>query len=469
MPLESIRSEAGRPDDPLLLASTHDVTEEDLRRLPAAVIGGPIGAEAADAAEAIAALRKVYCSTTGYDLAHIFVPEEREWLREAVERGPLPCRRPTPIDGRALLERLTEVEVFERFLHRSFPGKTRFSIEGLDMLVPDARRGHRRRGRSGHRQRVIGMAHRGRLNVMAHVLGKPYEQILAEFKDPLQSRSFREDMAWSGDVKYHAGASARSMADEESGSSSRCRRTRATSRRSIPSWSGWRAPRGRAPIAPARRASTRPSSLPILIHGDAAFPGQGVVAETLNLHRLPGYQTGGTIHIIANNQLGFTTLPEEAYSTSYASGLARGFKIPILHVNADDPEACVAAARLAFDYRARFRRDVLIDLVGYRRYGHNEGDEPAFTQPLMYQRITAHPTVREIWARTLQERGLVEEALPEALVRERMDALAEDARRAAARRGARRAAAGAGACRVPRGAHARLCRSIGFAPSTTRC
>ena len=146
--------------------------------------------------------------------------------------------------------------------------------------------------------------------------------------------------------------------------------------------------------------------LPILIHGDAAFSGQGVVAETLNLHRLDGYTTGGTIHIIANNQIGFTTEPHDAYSTLYASGLARAFKIPIVHVNADDPEACVAAARLAFGYREQFKRDFLIDLVGYRRYGHNEGDEPAFTQPMMYRKIAEQPTVRQIWARTLETRGV---------------------------------------------------------------
>src|SRR5512140_385770 len=159
------------------------------------------------------------------------------------------------------------------------------------------------------------------------------------------------------------------------------------------------------------------SSLPILIHGDAAFPGQGIVAETLNLSRLPGYQTGGTIHIIVNNQLGFTTGSEDSYSTSYASGLARGFKIPIVHVNADDPEACVEAARLAIAYRTTFRRDFLIDLIGYRRHGHNEGDEPAFTQPMMYGKIAAHPTVREIWGKTLVDRGAIDPAVPEALNR----------------------------------------------------
>ena len=157
------------------------------------------------------------------------------------------------------------------------------------------------------------------------------------------------------------------------------------------------------PASPASRCSTPRVTLPVLIHGDSAFPGQGIVAETLNLGRLDGYTTGGTIHIIANNQLGFTAVPAESYSTSYASGLARGFKIPIVHVNADDPVACIEAARMAWAYRARFQRDFLIDLVGYRRYGHNEGDEPAFTQPLMYQKIASHPTVREQWAAHVEQ------------------------------------------------------------------
>jgi 2-oxoglutarate dehydrogenase E1 component len=164
-------------------------------------------------------------------------------------------------------------------------------------------------------------------------------------------------------------------------------------------------------------------TLPILIHGDAAFPGQGIVAETLNLSRLPGYSTHGTIHIIANNQLGFTATPQDSYSTSYASGLARGFKIPIVHVNADDPVACLEAARLAWEYRARFGLDFLVDLVGYRRHGHNEGDEPSFTQPVMYKMIASHPTVRERWARTLVEKGTIPEELPDALVRKYFDEL----------------------------------------------
>jgi 2-oxoglutarate dehydrogenase E1 component len=396
----------GKPPigDPSLLADTHGVTSDDLQRLPASLVAGPLEG-VSSAHEAIEALRRIYCSTTGYDYAHVFVPEEREWLRQAAERGRF--RAPAdPIDPVKLLDRLAQVEAFERFLHRTFPGKTRFSIEGLDMLVPVLDEVIAESGEAGITQILVGMAHRGRLNVMAHVLNKPYAQILAEFKDPV-SRNFREDMAWTGDVKYHAGAHRAikggaamdlvvSMPPNPSHLEAVDPIVEGMARAAGTSVEGGGAPR----FDPAR-------SVPILIHGDAAFPGQGVVAETLNLSRLPGYSTGGTIHIIVNNQLGFTTGPEDVYSTSYASGLARGFKIPIVHVNADDPEACIEAARLAFAYRERFQRDFLIDLIGYRRYGHNEGDEPGFTQPLMYQKIAEQPTVREIWARTLASRGVI--------------------------------------------------------------
>jgi 2-oxoglutarate dehydrogenase E1 component len=396
----------GRPPigDPSLLASTHGVTDDDLRSIPANLVAGTLEG-VTTAYDAIELLRRIYCSTTGYDYAHVFVPDEREWLRQAAERGRF--RAPAdPIDPVKLLDRLSEVEAFERFLHRTFPGKTRFSIEGLDMLVPILDEVIAEAGEAGIRQILVGMAHRGRLNVMAHVLNKPYAQILAEFKDPV-SRNFREDMAWTGDVKYHAGAHRAikggaamdlvvSMPPNPSHLEAVDPIVEGMARAAGTIVDGAGAPK----FDPAR-------SVPILIHGDAAFPGQGVVAETLNLSRLPGYSTGGTIHVIVNNQLGFTTGPEDVYSTSYASGLARGFKIPIVHVNADDPEACVEAARLAFAYRERFQRDFLIDLIGYRRYGHNEGDEPAFTQPLMYQKIGWHPTVREIWAASLVERGII--------------------------------------------------------------
>jgi len=402
--------------DPSLLAATHGVTDDDLQRLPASLVSGPLE-NMNSAYDAIEALRRTYCSTTGYDYAHVFVPEEREWLRQAAERGRF--RAPAdPIDPVKLLDRLSQVEAFERFLQRTFPGKTRFSIEGLDMMVPVLDEAIAEAAEAGTTQVPIGMAHRGRLNVMAHVLNKPYAQILAEFKDPI-SKNFREDMTWTGDVKYHAGAHRAmkggaqldlviSMPPNPSHLEAVDPVVEGMARAAGTQVDGSGAPR----FDPAR-------SVPILIHGDSAFPGQGVVAETLNLSRLPGYSTGGTIHIIANNQLGFTTGPEDVYSTSYASGLARGFKIPIVHVNADDPEACVEAARLAMAYRDRFHRDFLIDLIGYRRYGHNEGDEPAFTQPLMYQTIAKHPTVREIWARTLVSRGVVTEDHAERLYQSR--------------------------------------------------
>jgi 2-oxoglutarate dehydrogenase E1 component len=391
--------------DPSLLPETHGVTDADLRQLPASLIDGPFG-DLPSAFDAIDALRRVYCSTTGYDYAHVFVPAERDWLRQAAELGRF--RAPAdPIDPVALLERLTQVETFERFLHRTFPGKTRFSIEGLDMLVPVLDEVIADAAEHGTRNILLGMAHRGRLNVMAHVLGKPYTQILAEFKDPLSSKTFREDMAWTGDVKYHAGARRAIRGGRQMELVISMPPNPSHLEAVDPVVEGMARAAGTAMDHAGAPKFDEARSLPILIHGDAAFPGQGVVAETLNLSRLPGYQTGGTIHILVNNQLGFTAGTRQSYSTSYASGLARGFKIPIVHVNADDPEACVEAARLAIAYRRRFQRDFLIDLIGYRRHGHNEGDEPGFTQPLMYAKIASRPTVREIWGQTLVRRGTI--------------------------------------------------------------
>jgi len=400
------------PGDPSLHPEAHGVAEADLHRLPASLVGGLVAETSTSASAAIEKLRRVYCSTTGFDFAHVFVPEERVWLRHAAESGRfLPPMDPETAD--ALLDRLTEVEVFEQFLHHVFPGRTRFSIEGLDMLVPILDEILSGAGDRGVRHTVLGMAHRGRLNVLAHVLDKPYAEILAEFKDSVQTQEVRLDLGWRGDVKYHAGA-----------------RT-ATPRGQmfvtlVPNPSHLEAVN---PVVEgmARAAGTRADRpgapefdsslvLPVLMHGDAAFPGQGIVAETLNLSRLAGYDTGGTIHIIANNQLGFTATPAESYSTSYASGLARGFKIPIVHVNADDPVACLEAARLAWEYRVRFRRDFLIDLVGYRRHGHNEGDEPSYTQPVIYRKVADHPTVRAIWARGQMEQGQIAADRAEALV-----------------------------------------------------
>lgn len=410
------------PGDPSLELETHGLTRAALERLPAQHIDAHSD-PSETAWDVIERLRRVYCHTIGYDYAQLFVLEERAWLRHAAETGRF--RPPIdPVDAPALLDRITQVEVFERFLQRTFPGKTRFSIEGLDMLVPILDEIVVDAADAGMHHVLIGMAHRGRLNVLAHVLQKPYEQILAEFKDPIERREgYRIDLGRSGDVKYHSGA--RLAVRRQSP------QAMVITMAPNPSHLEFVDP---VVVGMARAAGTNTDgggaaefdpaiTLPILIHGDSAFPGQGIVAETLNLSQLDGYDTGGTIHIIVNNQLGFTATSDESYSTSYASGLARGFKIPIVHVNADDPVACIECARLALAYRAHFKRDFLIDLVGYRRHGHNEGDEPTFTQPLMYKKIAQQPTVRELWQERLVESGLITQHRAEAFITQYYDEL----------------------------------------------
>ncbi|MCS7051410.1 MAG: thiamine pyrophosphate-dependent enzyme, partial [Thermomicrobium sp.] len=381
------------PGDPALDPAYHGLSMTDLAQLPATLVGGPAARRARNAAEAIERLRQIYCGTIGYDYGHVQERAEREWLEEAIESERYRVRL-THAEKRSLLERLTAVEVFERYLHRTFVGQKRFSIEGTDMLVPILDEIVRQVAAAGIPRVAMGMAHRGRLNVLAHVLGKPYEQILAEF----MGLNHREPAAlteggtlgYTGDVKYHMGG------------------VRASSGLQVilannpshlefvdPVVEGMARAFQERRDQPGKPAHDVDACLPIVIHGDAAFPGEGIVAETLNMSGIPGYSTGGTLHIIVNNQLGYTTEPQEGRSTLYASDPARGFEIPVFHVNADDPEACLTAARLAFAYRQRFHKDVLIDLIGYRRWGHNEGDEPTFTQPVMYRRIAHHPTVRE--------------------------------------------------------------------------
>jgi 2-oxoglutarate dehydrogenase E1 component len=409
-------------NDPSLRLDTHGVSEEDLRRLPASVIGGPIAERAANGLDAISQLRAVYASKIGYDYDHIREPAERAWLRHAAESRQF-STRVHPIDRVKLLKRLTQVEAFEQFLHRAFPGKHRFSIEGLDMMVPIFDIIIEAAAVTGVRSIMMGMAHRGRLNVLAHILNKPYAQMLAEFKDPVVGRKFGEDLGWTGDVKYHSGA----VKSHREGGAVEVLVTMAPNPSHLEAVNPVVAGMARAVAAkvtqPGLPSIDPHDVIPILIHGDAAFPGQGIVAETLNLSRLPGYWTGGTIHVIANNQLGFTTDPFDSRSTIYASDLAKGFKIPIVHVNADDPEACIEVARLAFAYQEKFERDFLIDLIGYRRYGHNEGDEPAFTQPVMYSRIRQHPTVRNVWANTLIERREIDPAVADEMLQHGIDDL----------------------------------------------
>jgi 2-oxoglutarate dehydrogenase E1 component len=417
---------APRPGDPMLEPATHHLTENDLRALPATIVWPSAGPEFASCLEAINRLREIYCGPIGYDFDHVQDFGERAWLHTVVESGTF--RTPlSPDQKRVLLRRLTEVEGFERFMHTVYQNQKRFSIEGNDMLIPMLDDIVQRASETSTSEILIGMAHRGRLDVLAHILGKPIGLIFSGFQTAAKSDVAppvdETDERWTGDVKYHMGWCTR----VELGAGKELTITLADNPSHLevidPVVEGFaRAAQddrshGGAPLHDVKRA------LPITIHGDAAFPGEGVVAETLNLSALEGYETGGSIRIIVNNQIGFTTGSDEGRSTLYASDLAKGFEIPIVHVNADDAEACLHSVRLAHAYREKFHKDFLIDLIGYRRWGHNEGDEPSFTQPRMYAQIAQHPTVREIYARRLQEAGIVtadEVAAMQAEVQERM-------------------------------------------------
>jgi 2-oxoglutarate dehydrogenase E1 component len=415
--------------DPAYDPSSIGLTEEVMRRVPASVLR--VGVPGATFAEALPRLRATYCGTIAYEKEHIGSHEERVWLRQTIETGAHLVAL-GPEERRRLLTRLTQVEALERFLGRAYLGQKRFSIEGVDMLVPMLDLLMELAAQGGARTVVMGMAHRGRLNVLAHIVGMPYEAVVAEF----EGGQIGEADGSTGDVKYHLGAEGTYL--------TRAGRPLLVKLSPNPSHLESVNPvvEGRARALQTSRSGAEARheatvALPVLIHGDAAYIGEGVVAETLNLARLAGYTTGGTVHIITNNQLGFTTEPKEARSTDYASDLAKGFDHPIIHVNADDPEACLAAVRLAMAYRERFRGDVIIDLVGYRRHGHNEADEPAYTQPLMYERIAALPTVREQWARKLVAEGVVtaEEAETEArAAQDRLAGVREGVRASLAKR-----------------------------------
>src|SRR6266852_7389828 len=419
--------------DPALLTGTYGISDEDLAQLPPDVVGGHAAEGARNALEAIATLRAMYSGTISYEFDQVKSPVERNWLRDAVGLQ-LYRESPDRASYQVLLKRITQVEAFERFLHQTYPGQKRFSLEGTDVLVPMLDEIIRGAVESGTGEVIIGMAHRGRLNVLAHVLEKPYAAILSEF-----GRMRHEEgvpltdsfgFGYTGDVKYHLGAE--HILGE--GATVELKITLSPN------------PSHLEFVNPVVEGMTRASqetrdhagspqqdvdnTLPLLIHGDAAFPGEGVVAETLNLWNLQGYTVGGTIHIIVNNQLGFTTEPRDYRSTHFASDLAKGFEIPVIHVNADDPDAALMAVRMAHAYRDEFHKDILVDLVGYRRWGHNEGDEPAFTQPQMYEIIRNHPSARELYARRLQERGILSQEEAEAIQKQAF-AVLEEAKREA--------------------------------------
>ncbi|HJQ52456.1 MAG TPA: 2-oxoglutarate dehydrogenase E1 component [Gemmatimonadaceae bacterium] len=383
---------------PELTPEFHGLSEEHLASIPGIVLG----ANGGSAADVVARLRELYSSRIGFEISHLGRVEEREWLREQIESG----RLNTPLSAeekKAILQRLTEVDGLERFLGRAYQGYKRFSIEGSDVLVPMLDVAIESASAHGAREVDLAMAHRGRINVLAHTLGKPYATIFEEFEG---KHAATNAVSETGDVKYHLGATGtRKVAN---GGEVEVVLIPNPSHLEVvnPVLEG---------VARARQVlagdGERDESavVPICVHGDAAFPGEGVVPETFNLSGLNGFRTGGTLHIIVNNQVGFTTDPIDARSTRYASDLAKGFEVPIVHVNADDAESCVHVVRLGIEYRARFGKDFLIDVVGYRRHGHNETDEPAFTQPELYKKIRSHPSPREVWGSRLVAEGVVTE------------------------------------------------------------
>jgi 2-oxoglutarate dehydrogenase E1 component len=392
--------------DPALDPAPLGLTPEVMARIPARILRMWVPGETL--ADALPHLNETYCGTIAYEIEHISSHRQRLWLREAIEGGQFRNPLSDP-EQRALLKRLTEVDAFERFMHKAYLGQKQFSVEGLDMTVPMLDELTQLAATRGAREVVIGMAHRGRLNVLAHNLGRPYQTIFAEFEgsstlEPITTLPH----GGTGDVKYHHGAQG---AYQLPGGESIIVRLE-----SNPSHLEFVAPVASGATRAAQTTRQGPhahqdtnAAIPVILHGDAAFPGQGVVAETLNLQALDGYTVGGTIHLIQNNQVGFTTDSDDARSTTWASDLAKGFDVPIIHVNADDVAACISAVRLAFAFRQEFGHDVLIDLIGYRRFGHNEADEPAYTQPEMYQVIKKHPPTRELFARHLIESGVVTE------------------------------------------------------------
>lgn len=392
-------------------ASTYGLTDQDLKEVPVSLLLSDAPATVKNGLEAISYLKSLYTDKIAFEFSHIIQPQERSWLQSKIEAGEV---KPA-LDSdkkKEILDLLTRVEGFEKFVHRTFVGQKRFSIEGVDTLVLLIDELVRLSETKGTEKIMIGMAHRGRLNVLTHILRKPYEMMFAGFAHIGDEAFLPKDgslqitKGWFGDVKYHMGASytspkgtniklAYNPSHLEIVSPVVAGQTRAAQESTNQT--------GIAPIDPQKAYA-------ILVHGDAAFPGQGIVTETLNFSRVRGYQTGGSIHVIANNLIGFTTEKYDSRSTHYSSDPAKGFEVPVIHVNADDPESVVSVAQLAFEYREKFGKDILIDLIGYRRYGHNEMDEPLVTNPTMYHSIHKHSTVRDLYGQKLSADGVLSEA-----------------------------------------------------------
>jgi 2-oxoglutarate dehydrogenase E1 component len=394
----------------MLEPESYGLTSRDLAALPAEWVWQDAPYPLQNGWLAIEKLLQAYTGTIAYEFNHVHDEREHAWLNRQAESD-IPSSSLGAEERRALLAKLTAAEQFEEFLHKTFVGQKRFSVEGVDVLPALMEEIVHELTNDGARHILMSMAHRGRLNVLAHVLGKPYGNIFSEFhhspnKNLIPSEgSIGINYGWAGDVKYHLGAN-RSI---PSGETAETRLTLANN----PSHLEFVNPVVGGFTRAAQEDRSRPGmprqyvdrAAAVVIHGDAAFPGEGIVAETLNFNNLSGYSNGGTIHVIANNRIGFTTESFDSRSTHYASDLAKGFEIPVVHVNADDPEACIKAARLAVEYRTLFHKDFLIDLVGYRRYGHNETDDPDTTQPLIYRKVKSHPSVSRLYADKLIQDG----------------------------------------------------------------
>src|SRR2546426_684751 len=409
---------------PELDIETYNLTIWDLDRL--FITGGLGGTETATLREILDILQRAYCGKVGIEYRHIQSKDEKLWLREQVRREFV---QPEPIDGetkKQILWKLISAEQFERFLNTKFLGQKRFSLEGCETIVPLLDRLVERAGELGLEDIKLGMAHRGRLNVLANVIGHFCERIFTAFEGSVHP-SFPAD---EGDVKYHQGA----VGERETASGKKVRLTLSPNPSHLEAVD---------PVVEGMTRATQDESmehldlsreeamsraLPVLLHGDAAFAGQGIVMETLQLAQLRGYRTGGTIHIIINNQIGFTTSPEAGRSSIYSTDVARMTQSPIFHINGDDPEAAYRTLRIALDYRQKYHKDIVLDVVGFRRLGHNETDEPSYTQPLMYQRVKEHPGVRAKYAKQLIREGAIDEAGLNQLIEERIrryeDALA---------------------------------------------
>jgi 2-oxoglutarate dehydrogenase E1 component len=382
-------------DHPLLTLSAFDLTPEDLDT--AFFAKGLVGNDRASLKEIIRALKDTYCRSIGVEFMHMQDPEERKWLQDRME----PARNTPDLkadDRLRILEKLYQSVLFEQFLQKKYLGQTRFSMEGAEVVIPMLDALADRAASLNCREIILGMAHRGRLNVQTNILNKSYEEIFSEFEschDP-------DEIFGAGDVKYHDGY----LADVETRVGVPLRIFLVNNPSHLesvnPVVEGF--VKGRQDIL---KDDKRNVILPLLIHGDAAFSGQGVVTETLNMSQLSGYKTGGTVHVVINNQIGYTTLPEHARSTRYATDVAKMLMIPIFHVHGEDPESAVHAIRMALDYRETFNKDVVVDVVCFRRYGHNEGDEPYFTQPQMYDRIRKRPPLNVVYSQKLLEKGVI--------------------------------------------------------------